>query len=656
MSDLVPEDVGPMKKKSPPPRKSMIAKTAAAVDENFVKHPLDPYGLHQEHKDAGPKVGETQEQEEERLRQEQLRDEIEEYRAVFDTLDVDGSGAIDKSELQEFFTDMGINMDKEDLEYMINQMDDDGSGEIEFNEFAQVLVMINSGVMSGVSQQEDDSPGEDGESAIDKLKRRVSTQLEAAAPTLVVQKTTRRMMIWEIMENPAFSPVARVISFTVMNTILVSCVCFCLESLPSLKDVPRATWYNIEVVCVVIFSVEYTVRIVVCPDKGKFLRGFMNTIDLIAILPFFIEEIYSAVADDAEGIGGGGSAVFRVVRLVRVFRIFKLSRYLAWVRMFAAAMARSAMPLAMVGFIMAIFAVIYSSAMYFMERGDWDPDACEHSGLSNKTVACPEDGAGRYVLCCAESTYRYLCDNTGTPVHRGTLEVAELRENPDRFPTGCSSWNTTLDGCYTDASPSRFMQDSMPVIEYDADRETQVIQSGCRRYYIAAFQSIPHAFWWCIITMTTVGYGDNFSYPLTTLGKTLGILVALSGIIILAVPLSVFFTNFKAEQKDMEQARLRAARSFQRFNRSMKSKRKHEKAVQGRRNVPKGGKLPPLPNPPRVSDDSEIGASSDGSLKKAKSMDGESDTAAPKRLRRASSMPEMTSPHKTTAQDGVYYI
>ena len=158
------------------------------------------------------------------------------------------------------------------------------------------------------------------------------------------------------------------------------------------------------------------------------------------------------------------------------------------------------------------------------------------------------------------------------------------------------------------------------------------------------------------VTMTTVGYGDNFSYPLTTLGKTLGILVALSGIIILAVPLSVFFTNFKAEQKDMEQARLRAARSFQRFNRSMKSKRKHEKAVQGRRNVPKGGKLPPLPNPPRVSDDSEIGASSDGSLKKAKSMDGESDTAAPKRLRRASSMPEMTSPHKTTAQDGVYYI
>ena len=148
--------------------------------------------------------------------------------------------------------------------------------------------------------------------------------------------------------------------------------------------------------------------------------------------------------------------------------------------------------------------------------------------------------------------------------------------------------------------------------------------------------------------MTTVGYGDNFSYPLTTLGKTLGILVALSGIIILAVPLSVFFTNFKAEQKDMEQARLRAARSFQRFNRSMKSKRKHAKAVQNRRMAPKGGKLPPLSNPPRLSDDSAIGVGGGGggTLKKHHS-DGES----PKRLRRASSMPEMKP---TTAQDGVY--
>ena len=68
------------------------------------------------------------------------------------------------------------------------------------------------------------------------------------------------------------------------------------------------------------------------------------------------------------------------------------------------------------------------------------------------------------------------------------------------------------------------------------------------------FGSIPRAMWWCIVTLTTVGYGDTF--PVTLLGKLLAGLVALAGIGLIAMPTGILAAAFS----DVVQRRREALR------------------------------------------------------------------------------------------------
>lgn len=56
------------------------------------------------------------------------------------------------------------------------------------------------------------------------------------------------------------------------------------------------------------------------------------------------------------------------------------------------------------------------------------------------------------------------------------------------------------------------------------------------------FTSIPAAMWWCVVTFTTVGYGDI--YPRTPLGKMIGAVTMFTGIFFIAMPLTIVGSSF----------------------------------------------------------------------------------------------------------------
>jgi voltage-gated potassium channel len=61
------------------------------------------------------------------------------------------------------------------------------------------------------------------------------------------------------------------------------------------------------------------------------------------------------------------------------------------------------------------------------------------------------------------------------------------------------------------------------------------------------FGTIPDSMWWAICTLTTVGYGD--AVPHTVLGRTIAGVIALLGVITVAVPAGIFAAGFARAAK-----------------------------------------------------------------------------------------------------------
>eukprot|EP00760_Papus_ankaliazontas_P016907 PhM_4_TR1692/c2_g1_i2/m.19013/K04875/KCNA2; potassium voltage-gated channel Shaker-related subfamily A member 2 len=60
--------------------------------------------------------------------------------------------------------------------------------------------------------------------------------------------------------------------------------------------------------------------------------------------------------------------------------------------------------------------------------------------------------------------------------------------------------------------------------------------------HVSHFQSIPASMWWCIVTLTTVGFGD--AVPTTGLGRLVASFAMLVGVLVIAFPTMILGKNF----------------------------------------------------------------------------------------------------------------
>ena len=192
-----------------------------------------------------------------------------------------------------------------------------------------------------------------------------------------------RRKIWLLFEHPETSFLARVIAVVSISVIVISIAAFCIETLPAFRKKHRKgdasgghddhlVWFAIETGCIVWFTFEYVMRFASAPQKLKFARSFLNVIDIVAILPFYI-----TLPLPTETVSSLG--VLRVLRLVRVFRIFKLSRHSRGLQIVGMTLRSSFRELCLLVFFVFVGVIIFSSMLFFAsgdqslvgERGEY---------------------------------------------------------------------------------------------------------------------------------------------------------------------------------------------------------------------------------------------------------------------------------------------
>jgi len=120
----------------------------------------------------------------------------------------------------------------------------------------------------------------------------------------------------------------KVINVFIVSLIILNVIAVMLETVGPLYERYSDVFYYIELISVIIFTIEYVLRVWSSNTEEKYKHSIWGRlkymvspgalIDLIAILPFFLHIFFGLPADLRE---------IRIIRLLRLLRLFRLTAY-----------------------------------------------------------------------------------------------------------------------------------------------------------------------------------------------------------------------------------------------------------------------------------------------------------------------------------------
>ncbi|MFU8895799.1 MAG: ion transporter [Gammaproteobacteria bacterium] len=140
--------------------------------------------------------------------------------------------------------------------------------------------------------------------------------------------------------------------------ILVSVAAVLLTTVDQLDEKYGVTFYRLEWVFTILFTVEYGLRLYCVRNRIGYAKSFFGIVDLLSILPTYLGLILT---------GAAPMLVIRILRVLRLFRIMHMKRYVGEANMLLEVLVASWRKTLIFVYVLVTLVVIFATLMHFVE-------------------------------------------------------------------------------------------------------------------------------------------------------------------------------------------------------------------------------------------------------------------------------------------------